>query len=279
MNYFELDLIINPCNDISREILSAKLSELGFEGFLETETGIIAYILSKDFAVTKTDYLLCQLKKNNIQTSYTIKEILPQNWNAAWEKNIQPIIIGDICAIKTPSHKNVPATKYEILIEPKMSFGTGHHETTSLMVEEMLHTDFSGKNVLDMGCGTGILAILASKLGAKNILAIDNDSWAYNNSLENIQLNNISNICVSIGTSELLGEETFDVILVNIAKNIILNDSKKYASVLKNNGVLLCSGFYENDKEDIQTEMLKNELIFVDYRVKNNWTILRFTKK
>lgn len=279
MNYIELLCKITAENkqDIN-DILVAELNEIGYESYDQTEDGLNAYILEKFFDIEKVK----QLQVNeipNITIEYTFEVIKTQNWNAVWESNFEPILVDDLCLIKAPFHKDTPKTKYEIIIEPKMSFGTGHHETTYLMLKTMLDHNFEEKNILDMGCGTGVLSILASIKGAKEITAIDIDEWAYNNTIENIEKNNCSNIKVFMGDADLLKEQQFDIIIANINRNILLNDIKHYAKVLKQNGTLLLSGLYSKDLDMIREETSLNNINYVSHHEKNDWIAATFLKK
>lgn len=278
MEYSELNFTINPCNDSTREILAAELNELGFEGFIETDAGFTTFIISGELNISAANSLLLQLRQNNIDVSFEVNSILQQNWNSEWEKNSTPVKINDTCTIKAPFHGDTPKTKYELIIQPDMTFGTGHHETTQLMISEMLIMDFHEKCVLDMGCGTGVLAILASKLGAKNITAADIDNRAFENTLENIKLNSISNVQVVSATSKLT-EKTFDIILANITKNIIISNAKKFTEMLDCKGVLICSGFFEDDLSEIEIELKISGLNLTYKQIKNNWIVARFIKQ
>ncbi|NDV77379.1 50S ribosomal protein L11 methyltransferase [Dysgonomonas sp. 511] len=247
MKYIEVKFTCVPNNEIVNSILSASIAELGFESFVEDEDGTLAYIQSDVFDIAALDQLLADFPLE-AQISYTFKSIEEQNWNEEWEKNyFQPLTIDDKCIIQSTFHK-VPATyEYNIYIDPKMAFGTGHHQTTELMIREILKDDFAGKSLLDMGTGTAILAILASMRGANPIEAIDIDQWAYDNAMENLKLNSVDNVSVEIGGAELLGDKSFDIILANINRNILLNDIPAYASVLNDGGYLYMSGFYVED--------------------------------
>lgn len=273
MVYLEYDFTIKAPYPAS-DILIAQLGEIGFESFEETDDGVKAYIQKKDF---KPD----DFKKVEILQSkqklilYTSKEIAEQNWNSEWEKNFSAIWIGENCHIRGPFHP-AQGAKFEIVIEPKMSFGTGHHETTSLMISAMMKLEFGGTDVLDMGCGTGVLAIMTEYLGAKSVDAIDIDNWCYLNSLENIERNNCSNINVIEGDSSALGPKTYDIILANINRNILLNDISKYVDHLENNGVLLLSGIYKEDIEVIEAECNRHMLKLSETMEKNNWVCLKF---
>lgn len=278
MAYTEVKFICTPNNEIVNSVLSATIAELGFESFVEDELGTTAYIQNDMFDVEKLDEVL-----NNFpieaEIIYTYKVIEDENWNEVWEKNyFQPLIIDNKCIIQSTFH-DVPATyEYNIYIDPKMAFGTGHHQTTELMIREILKDDFNKKSVLDMGAGTAILAILASMRGADPITAIDIDQWAYDNALENLKLNNINNVDVKIGGAELLGDTSYDIILANINRNILLNDIHVYASVLNAGGTLYMSGFYEEDIPAITEECNKHDLTFDYNTTKDNWVAVKFTK-
>ena len=246
MDYIEIDFVCRPHDEVVTEVLSATLGEIGFESFVDTELGIKAYIQTQVFDKGALDSLLSDFPVE-ASFDYKISEVEDRNWNEEWEKNyFQPLVIDDRCIIQSTFH-NAPATyEYNIYIDPKMAFGTGHHQTTELMIREILNEDFSGKSLLDMGCGTAILAILASMRGADPIEAIDIDEWAYDNAKENLNLNKVSNIELKIGGADLLhADKTFDVILANINRNILLNDINVYVSVLNKGGTLYMSGFYK----------------------------------
>lgn len=278
MNYIEVKFICTPNDEIINSVLSATIAEIGFESFIENEFGTTAYIQSDLFNIEELDKTLNTFPIE-AEIIYTYKSIEDRNWNEEWEKNyFQPLIIDNKCIIQSTFH-NVPATyDYNIYIDPKMAFGTGHHQTTELMIREILKDDFNGKSVLDMGTGTAILAILASMRGADPITAIDIDQWAYDNAIENLNLNNVNNVDVKIGGADLLGGEKFDIVLANINRNILLNDIHSYSSVLNNGGVLYMSGFYAEDIPAIEEECSKNELAFVHNTEKDNWVAVKYTK-
>jgi ribosomal protein L11 methyltransferase len=259
------------------DILIAELSEIGFESFEEDENFLKAYIPSEtyDNEKIKSIYIL-QSAQNKI--SFTKKQIKEQNWNEVWESNFQPVTIGNDVYVRAPFHKKAEGVKYEIIIEPKMSFGTAHHDTTSLMIEQMLDEKIEGKSVLDMGCGTGILSILAEILGASSIVAIDIDEWAYNNALENRRKNKCKKIDVRLGDISALENEMFDVILANINRNILLEDMKVYCDYLNDNGILLLSGFLIEDVELLKDEAKKISLAFNNMMMKDEWIALKFSK-
>lgn len=256
------------------EILIAELGYAGFESFVETEEGVSAYIQKDEWNedILEDIYIL---NSGEFEISYTFEDIEQTNWNIEWEKNFNPIVVDDSCSVRAPFHAK-PETEYDIVIEPKMSFGTGHHETTHMMIQHILKNDFKDKSVLDMGCGTGVLAILAEMKGAKSIDAIDYDNWCYLNSLENVERNNCKNIKVLEGDASLLGNQKYDTIIANINRNILLNDMGSYAKCLKSNGTLFLSGFYNDDIPAIQEECNKYGLKYVESLEKNNWVALKF---
>ncbi len=278
MDYNKITINITPFQEWLRDILSAQLGEIGFESFIETKTGFEAFIPVKSFNNDNLNFVL-----NEFQEDFTFsvsKEIIKsQNWNEVWEKNyFKPLVISNKCVIRAPFHTDYPKAKYEIIIEPNMAFGTGNHETTSLVIEYILENNFDRKLVLDMGCGTGILGILASMKGAKNITAIDIDEWSYNGTKENAALNNIRNINVKLGDAGLLGDENYDVIFANIHKNILLNDMQAYIDNLRPNGILIMSGFYTEDIQDIKTKAESLALIDAGFKTRNNWVAHSYRK-
>lgn len=278
MTYIEVKFICTPNDEIVNSVLSATIAEIGFESFVEDEQGTTAYIQSDLFDKNTLDEVLNDFPVE-AEIVYTFKAIEEKNWNEEWEKNyFQPLIIDDRCIIQSTFHK-VPATyEYNIYIDPKMAFGTGHHQTTELMIREILKDDFTGKSLLDMGTGTAILAILASMRGADPIKAIDIDKWAYDNAIENLQLNNIKNVSVEIGGAELLGKDKYDIIMANINRNILLNDIHVYASVLNNGGSLYMSGFYEEDMQAITEECSKYGLTYSSNTEKEKWVAVKYVK-
>jgi ribosomal protein L11 methyltransferase len=256
------------------EILVAELGYAGFESFVETEDGVSAYIQKNDWYETVLEDIDI-LNSSEFEIDYTFSEIEPVNWNEEWEKNFNPIIVDGICSVRAPFHEK-PETTFDIIIEPKMSFGTGHHETTHMMIQHLLKTDFTNKSVLDMGCGTGVLAILAEMKGAKPIDAIDYDNWCYLNSLENVERNNCTNITVIEGDASALKGKSYDVIIANINRNILLNDMQAYVESLNKDGILFLSGFYNDDIPAIQAECEKHKLKFEEKMERNKWVSLKF---
>lgn len=273
--YIEYNFKVTP-KEPATEILIAELGVVGFESFVENETGVVAYIQKQDWSqdILSDIYVL---SSDEFEVTYEYKEVEQTNWNEEWEKNFNPIEVDGLVSIRAPFHEN-PNLKYDIVIEPKMSFGTGHHETTHMMVQHILNLDLSEKKVLDMGCGTGILAILAEMTGAKPIDAIDIDNWCYLNSLENVERNNCKNISVYEGDASLLKDQKYDLIIANINRNILLNDIKKYVSCLNEKGIVLLSGFYEEDIPLIDKEMNLHKLTLDKTINRNNWVALKYIK-
>ncbi len=273
MDYIEITFQNSPEQN---ELLIALLSE-EYESFEETETGVKAYIPFTRFSEEKIKSLVEALKESG-NISFTQALIKDQNWNALWESNFEPVFIDDLVYVRAPFHPEKPGIKYEIVIEPKMSFGTGHHSTTSLMMEEMLKMDLANETVLDMGCGSGILAILAAKMGAKNILAIDIEEWAFRNAFENCLRNQSQHIIVQKGDVNLIRGKAFDVILANINRNILLDDMDAYTVALRNEGHLLMSGFITDDLEKMLEAGKRLNLNLKSHTSKNQWMLIHFQK-
>ena len=279
MEYTKINCHIQPDTEINREILVAELGYIGYESFTETDELVEAYIPTADFSNDALIHLL-PVDFPGFQLSITSEIIPDQNWNEVWEKNyFQPLVIADRCLIRAPFHTDYPKAEFEIVIEPGMAFGTGNHETTSLMIAEILKQDLVGKTVLDMGCGTGILSILASMRGAKSITGIDIDSWAISSTSENSVLNNVSNLEVIQGGVEALPDKKFDFIYANIQRNILLNDMPQYYKVLKRGGELLMSGFYTDDLEPIKVRAIELGLQFRKFTENERWVAVVFTSK
>ena len=273
MKYIELSFSFSQNTDFA-DIVVAKLNEIEFESYVETQDGVDAYIQESLFNQEKLNEVIEDLQ-SLFQFEYTIKEIKQENWNQQWEENFNPVEINKDCFIRAHFHDKIDC-KYEIIITPKMSFGTGHHETTFLMMNEMFHIDFNNKKVLDMGCGTGILSILSKMLGSSITQAIDIDEWSYENSVENATLNNTEDINFYLGDVTAI-KGTFDVVLANINRNIILEDISKYIDSLNENSDLLLSGFLSEDVIIIRDKAESLGLSFVSHKNKNKWNLLHFT--
>ena len=275
INYIGYSFKVSPIEP-GVEILIAQLGEAGFESFVENEDGVAAYIQENDW---NTEILkdIQILNSNEFKITFEEEVIEQINWNSEWEKNFNQIQVDDLVSIRAPFHEN-PNLKYDIVIEPKMSFGTGHHETTHMMVQHLLQLDLTNKKTLDMGCGTGILAIFAEMKGAQPIDAIDIDNWCYVNSLENVERNNCKHISVFEGDASLLMNKKYDVIIANINRNILLNDMASYMNCLNDDGIILFSGFYQEDIPIIDAEVSKYGLTLDKIIDRNNWVSLKYIK-
>lgn len=277
MNYIEVQ-IKKPSSQDKADLLMAEMGINGFESFVEEDAFILAYIPQKDYSaeiLLEIDTLK-DVDPQDIQANV----IEDQNWNAVWESNYQPVLIADRCFIRAPFHEQDDKAEFDLVLKPKMAFGTAHHETTAMMIELLLAEEVAEKRILDMGCGTGVLAILAAMRGANDITAIDYDEWAYNNSVENAEINGIDCIKIELGDAELLKDKTgFDLILANINKNILLNDMEAYGKVLNSSGKIIFSGFYTDDLEDIQNSAKQNGMNFVSNIGRNNWVAAVFDKQ
>lgn len=274
-NYLEYRFLIEPLQPAS-EILIAELGYAGFESFVENEDGITAYIPAEEV----DEEILAGihvLHSNEFNITYSTKEIEQVNWNIEWEKNFSPILVDDKCSVRAPFHEQ-PDTEYDIIIEPKMSFGTGHHATTHMMLQFILQDEWEGKKVLDMGCGTGVLAILAEMRGAKEIDAIDIDNWCYQNTMENVERNNCELISVYEGGAELLEGRSYDSIIANINRNILLDQIPLYSQCLTPGGKLFLSGFYTEDIPAIEEKCKEHGLKMKEQLERENWTALSFVK-
>ena len=271
--YIEYDFTVTPLQP-GTEILIAQLGYAGFESFVEHEQGVLAYIQKADWH----DAILNEiqiLKSSEFTISFQQKEIEQVNWNAEWEKNFTPIVVDDTCAVRAPFHTPFELP-FEIIIEPKMSFGTGHHETTFMILQHLLETSCEGKTVLDMGCGTAVLAILAAMRGAIPVDAIDIDPWCVENSIENVARNGHAHINVLLGDASAIPSKKYDVIIANINRNILLTDMETYVSVLQEGGALFLSGFYKEDLPLITKSCNNLGLQFVQNKEKNNWIAAKF---
>ena len=281
MKYSEVTFTILPYSETASDVLSALTAEIGFESFVECEGGMQAYVQQSLFDEAALKAILSDFPMPDTQITYTITEPEDKNWNEEWEKNFfQPIVIEGRCVIHSTFHKDYPKAEYDIVINPQMAFGTGHHETTCSILGALLEADLKGKSVLDMGCGTSILAILASMRGADRVTAIDIDDWCVNNSRDNIALNHLNNITVELGDASLLkGREPFDVVIANINRNILLNDMHAYVDCMHSGSEIYMSGFYVEDIDAIRQCGENLGLEFVGYREKNRWAAVKLIKK
>ncbi|HID91686.1 TPA: 50S ribosomal protein L11 methyltransferase [Candidatus Peregrinibacteria bacterium] len=260
-----------------REILLTYLSDIEFDSFEQKNNDLFAYIPQKEFSEEKVNEILKNLAYSEIEFSH--EKLEDKNWNAEWEKNFDPIYVEKKCIIRAPFHPKEEGFEQEVIINPQMSFGTGHHQTTYLIVKTMFGLDFENKTVLDMGSGTGILAILAEKLLCKEAVAIDIDQWAFQNTIDNIELNNCKKISVLEGGAELLTEnEKYDIVLANINRNILTNDMHIYVKSMKKDAKILMSGFYTTDVQIIEKEANKNGLSLVKIYEREGWAMAEFSK-
>ncbi len=278
MNYIEIKCAVEPVEPWT-EILIAELADVGFESFSEEENGFKAYTSACDYRAKPVKEIFERKRDFGPEKlSFEVTKIGSKNWNAVWEGNFEAVTIGGSCHIRAPFHSQNPDVGYDIVIEPKMSFGTGHHETTSLVVEWLLETELQEKSVLDMGCGTGVLAILAAKKGAKPITAIDNYLFAYENTIENAERNGIDDMKVLHGDAKLLGDELYDVVIANITRNVLLEDMAAYNNVLKPGGIMFLSGFLYFDRDIIFDEAMKLGLQNGGEKNLKDWVSLKFLK-
>ncbi|MFT7035568.1 MAG: ribosomal protein L11 methyltransferase [Cyclobacteriaceae bacterium] len=276
MSYFEVN--ITTADLAFREIMLAELGEIGFETFEETDSSLMAYIPKENFKQHVLEEVTSKYQ-GAFEFEVSIGSVEKENWNKQWEENYDPIVVDDRCIVRASFHKIDKKFPIEIIITPKMSFGTGHHATTWQMLKLQLDTDFSEKTVLDVGSGTGVLAIMAAKLGAKSIEASDIDDWCIENSLENFEHNDLPDVRMRKGEiTNLNFDNPFDIILANINKNVLLNEISYYADLLVENGKLFLSGFYETDIKDIVVCAKKSNLSQVRYILKDNWAAMIFSK-
>ena len=274
MEYCEIKLTITPTVPFA-EIIMAELGDAGYDSFVETDSGLLAYIPKNQYDEEKLKAVLRSVE--GCQATYELATIPDQDWNAAWEKEHQPVMVDNFCWIYAPFHQPNPNAEYNILIEPKMSFGTAHHPTTYMMLQLLNSEPLAGKRALDMGSGTGVLSIFAEKRGAAYVEAIDNDEWAYRNALENLENNNCRNIKALLGDAALLTpDKRFDVVVANINRNILLRDMHCYTAVLAPGGTLLLSGFYEHDIPAIRAKAEASGLAFDHYESRQDWVAVKF---
>lgn len=277
MQYIHLTITPENTSQEINNILIARLSEWPFESFSEDQEGISAYMPLNKYEEKSINQLLESLNRD-FPFSWTKEHIEEQNWNKAWEENYSPVLVAQQIYIRAPFHEPQPDAGHEIIIEPKMSFGTAHHETTQLMIELMLGTDFRGKTFLDMGCGTGILAILASRLGAEKGLAIDNDEWAFQNSRENLLKNAIKNVDTLLGDHRLIDDQNFDIILANINRNILIGQMESYEKSLNPGGSVFLSGFHEEDVQVLLERSRKYGFSLKRKADRNTWVAMEISR-
>ena len=275
--YLEIDFTINPAEG-GRDIMLALLDDLGYDSFEETPKGLKAYILEKDFDEEALRSLFI-FESGEFDVSYTADKLENKNWNEEWETNYQPIFIDDKIHIRAPFHEAKPEYPIELLITPKMSFGTGHHQTTRLVSRLMLKMDFAGKKVLDMGTGTGVLAILAEKRGASEIEAIDNFEWAAENTAENAEANGCKHIVAIHGDAGLLPGKQFDIVLANINRNVLMEDMKSYVDTLPKGGYLVISGFFEHDFDMLNEKATECGTTLVNKVKEDRWMACQYQKQ
>lgn len=272
----KVSVTIKPYESWFADLLMADLADLGFESFVETTDGFEGFIPAENFAEEPLPALFRD-KEGDISIDWKLETIEGRNWNEEWEKNyFKPLVISDQVVVRAPFHTDYPACRFEIVIEPNNAFGTGNHETTSQMMEAMLELDFEGKKVLDMGCGTGILAILAAKLGAGDVTAIDIDPWSYLAVKENALFNNTPQVTAYQGDASILGDEMFEMALVNIQRNVIVHDMPAYASVLVPGALILFSGFFLADLPEVTAAAEAAGLKLLSHRTRNNWVVAAF---
>ena len=278
MDYRELTFNIVSNEEFHRDLLINTLSEIGFDTFEETDLGFKAYIPTSQYSKIKLELRLVDFEEM-FDFSYTEIDIPYKNWNDEWESNFEPIVVTDQCYVRATFHPARPDFKYEVVVDPKMAFGTGHHQTTSMMMQWMLSEKLHNKAVLDMGCGTGILAILAAKMEASEITAIDYDPQCFESAMENKKLNNTNQVLVLCGSKEVIPEKKFDIILANINRNILLDQLDRYAEVLKIEGLLFLSGFYEEtDLAMITGKAQSLRLKYLGHKTEKNWVAAKFSK-
>ena len=278
MKYIEVTFTVTPMNETACDIVAALMAELGFESFVAFDNGTIGYVPISLYDEKSVAEVLADFPMPDTAVVFTSREMEDKNWNEEWEKNFfEPIVVDNRCVIHSTFHKDYPEALYDIIINPQMAFGTGHHQTTRLIISYLLDINLEGKTVLDMGCGTSILAILASMRGAKALTAIDIDEWCVNNSIDNFALNHIDNIKVFQGdASSLVSEGPFDIIIANINRNILLADMQYYVARMNEGAEIYFSGFYESDLPMIQAEAERLGLRYLSHRVEKEWTAAQF---
>lgn len=278
MQYIQVTFSFSGIEEYQQDLLISELADIGFNTFEDTENGFSAFIDYDSYSQAGLTTALLQFEGEFVY-NYTVTEIAAENWNEEWEKNFEPLIIDERCYVRATFHEDQPQYQYQIVIDPKMAFGTGHHQTTTMMMQYILDAPVEGKAILDMGCGTGILAILAAKRGADELTAIDNDEVCYLSGIENAALNGISNMTVLCGGKEAIPDRPYDIILANINRNILLDQIPVYAKVLKSGGEIYYSGFYETpDLQLIKDACALQGMEYCDHKKIGDWVAARFKK-
>ena len=280
-DYMQVRLRVEPCSEMATDVLAAMLGEIEYESFVPDEQGVTAFVPQGKYDEARLREVLAQFPIDGITLSYEATFVPGQDWNEEWEKNyFKPIVVGNECVIHSTFHHDVPQARYDVLIDPKMAFGTGHHETTTLMLQAILDNDFTGRSLLDMGCGTAVLAILACMKGAGPVVAVDIDEFATENAVENVRLNGVSGVEVRLGGAGVLKEEErFDYVLANINRNILLADMCAYVAHMKSGSRIFMSGFYVEDIPVIRAEAERLGLRFVGHSEKNRWAAVECVKE
>jgi len=279
MQYIKAIFKFKSIEEYQQDLLISDLADTGFDTFEDSENGFTAFVIKENFNEQDLIGLLANYAED-FTAEYFLEDVADENWNAEWEKNFNPLIIDDVCYVRATFHEPQPSYPYEIVIDPKMAFGTGHHQTTTMVMQYILAADVKDKDILDMGCGTGILAILAAKLGAKTLMAIDYDDICYESTLENAALNNVENLEALCGSKEVIPNEEYDIILANINRNILLDQIGRYAEVLKAEGKIFFSGFYlDPDLSMITAECAKYGIKYLDHKQNGDWVAAQFEKK
>ncbi len=279
-DYTKVKFTVTPNEEIATDVLAALLAEVGFESFVPEEEGMSAYVPQPLYNEESIAAVVAEFPIEGFTITYESEFIEGEDWNAQWEKNyFKPIVLGEDCVIHSTFHTDVPKARYDILIDPKMAFGTGYHQTTCHMLRAILASDMTGKSVLDMGCGTALLAILARKHGATDVVAIDIDEFAYENAKENIVLNGTPDIEVRLGGAEAIKEnDSFDFVIANINRNILLMDMANYVRCMHSGSQIFISGFYIEDMEILKEEAARHGLRYLDYAEDDRWAMMRFIK-